>query len=605
MSDRCYSPGLATHRPGTQSATPNRRYLNVLIASPYPINGRWPNIHFEQGIIRPLLRQLHGVDEVNYKYYDSERAEDFTSPTGVSGQSVEAWAAELCQWANLLILLPWDSDNIARMLHGIAAENVWLTVLRSWDVTKKILLVPCMNTLMWENPITKKQLSKLKRKWNWVRVIQPILWDAKSTKLAAWEGRDEVVEGVRIARDRMVIGQDVNIMPPTRAFEPAKGKREEFPMLPPELWSMILDFTQDWELAKALGVHTTLPVPVEWRQASSEAGPQTLMQKLEWSILCGRLEDVKAVLQNVQSPRGLSRLCIKLVMRFSKTALLSYLETNHKDLFWETFGHTFLPDKASAVFGNTRLLSFWHTSPSFLVKEYTAEALDGASRNGFVHVLDWWYRSGLPLKYTEAALEQASSQGRIEVLEWWKHAAQPPDGEHLSTPSSSTTRPLSTPASGPTPTPTIRLRAQRPPAIKLKQGKSISHATQSGSLPVVRWWAESGILSPQHEDSVAKLASTHGHVHLLHYWAELRGEKMVFDHQVLVGATKMGHGEVLEWWKQSGLKVEYKTCDIEEALEDGVEGARGDAVRRWWARNGLNLGVGTSEWMRVKTLGQG
>jgi hypothetical protein len=25
-------------------------------------------------------------------------------------------------------------------------------------------------------------------------------------------------------------------------------------------------------------------------------------------------------------------------------------------------------------------------------------------------------------------------------------------------------------------------------------------------------------------------------------------------------------------------------------------------VRRWWAKNGLNLGVGTSEWMKTKTL---
>ena len=78
---------------------------------------------------------------------------------------------------------------------------------------------------------------------------------------------------------------------------------------------------------------------------------------------------------------------------------------------------------------------------------------------------------------------------------------------------------------------------------------------------------------------------------------------MLFDNQVLVGPTKMGHADVLEWWKRSGLRVEYKTCDIEEALEDGVEGEAGDDVRKWWARNGLNLGVGTSEWMRVKVLG--
>jgi len=111
----------------------------------------------------------------------------------------------------------------------------------------------------------------------------------------------------------------------------------------------------------------------------------------------------------------------------------------------------------------------------------------------------------------------------------------------------------------------------------------------------------SGIPFP-HEDAVAKLASTHGHVEVLKVWHAVKGSKMIFDNQVLVGATKMGHVNVLEWWKQSGLRVEYKTCDIEEALEDGIEGRKGMEVRRWWARNGLNLGVGTSEWMKPKVL---
>jgi hypothetical protein len=67
---------------------------------------------------------------------------------------------------------------------------------------------------------------------------------------------------------------------------------------------------------------------------------------------------------------------------------------------------------------------------------------------------------------------------------------------------------------------------------------------------------------------------------------------------------------VLEWWKQYARgenvgdgrtqRVEYKTCDIEEALEDAIGDAR--PVRTWWARNGLNLGVGTSEWMKTKCL---
>ena len=47
--------------------------------------------------------------------------------------------------------------------------------------------------------------------------------------------------------------------------------------------------------------------------------------------------------------------------------------------------------------------------------------------------------------------------------------------------------------------------------------------------------------------------------------------------------------------------MEYKTCDIEEAMEDAVGSGEG-VVREWWAANGLNLGVGTGEWMRVKVL---
>ncbi|KAI7172982.1 flavoprotein, partial [Hortaea werneckii] len=180
----------------------------------------------------------------------------------------------------------------------------------------------------------------------------------------------------------------------------------------------------------------------------------------------------------------------------------------------------------------------------------------------------------LPLKFTEAALEQASAQGHLPVLEWWKQQSTTVDDMSVSVDSSK---------------------------VRLKPGKSICYATQNGHTEIVRWWCQSGIPFP-HEDTVAKLASTHGHTDILQLWHELKGSKMIFDNQVLVGATKNGNVRVLEWWKRSGLKVEYKTCDVEEALEDGDEGERGMEVRRWWARNGLNLGVGTSEWMKTKVL---
>lgn len=487
---------------------------------------------------------------------------------------IEQEAVELCEWAHLLVLAPLDANNLAGMLHG-HTDNLVLEVVRSWNVSKKILLLPGMSSLMWENPMTKKQLTKIRRKWNWVQVLQPMLWTFvdEQTKVSSWDAADELVDAIRNQVDLMNIGAGLDLSPNHKSMLP-HSTRTAGTVLPPELWTMIIDFTADWELAQTLHIYTNLPPPSDWASHTNPQGPHGYMEELELTILRGDLAEVKHFVAQRSVPRWLSKLSVKLIMRFAMTDLLAHLEASHKDLFWATFGHTFLPVKASAVFGRTEILEFWRTSPSFLTKEYNAEALDGASRAGFVHVLEWWQHSGLPLKFTEAALEQASGQGHLQVLEWWKAQSATVDDTNASVDSSK---------------------------VRLKPGKSICYATQNGHTDVVRWWVHSGIAF-SHEDTVAKLASTHGHVDILQAWHEVKGSKMIFDNQVLVGATKSGNVKVLEWWKQSGLKVEYKTCDVEEALEDGYEGERGMEVRRWWAKNGLNLGVGTSEWMKTKFL---
>jgi len=556
----------------------------------------------EQQVIDSLLPQIADIPDVSvravvdpaFRGRDIIRASShaLTITNGVRGaatrdmgmavEDLEQEAAELCEWANLLVLAPIDGYNLAKMLHG-HTDNLLLEILRSWNVSKKILMVPGMSGIMWENPMTKKQLSKIRRKWNWVQVLQPVLWTFVdgARKVASWEATEELVDAVRNQVDLMNIGQDMEVSPSIRAgFEHTSRdgdwKRKDN-LLPPELWTMIFDFTGDWELAQTLHVYTNLPTPNEWLPHSSPQGRQEYMKGLELTILKGNVSDVQSYISTHSVPRWLSRLCIKLIMRFANVPLLEHLEANHKTLFWQTFGHTFLPDKASAVFGRTQILEFWRTSPSFLTKEYNAEALDGASRGGFINVLEWWRTSGLPLKFTEQALEQASSSGHLAVLEWWKSLSMAVDDNTASRSDS---------------------KGQQ---IRLKPGKSICYATQNGRTEVVRWWVHSGIPFP-HEDTVAKLASTHGYVDILQLWHNLKGSKMIFDNQVLVGATKNGHVGVLEWWKRSGLKVEFKTCDVEEALEDGHEGERGMEVKRWWAMNGLNLGVGTSEWMRTKVL---
>lgn len=313
------------------------------------------------------------------------------------------------------------------------------------------------------------------------------------------------------------------------------------------------------------------------------------------------------MLQKGPTPKRLSGICVKLIIKFEATDILSYLEKNHKDLFKATFSHCILPNKASAVHGKTSILEWWYTSPSFSTnKEYTNEAMDGASQAGFTQVLEWWRQSGLPLRYTEAALEQASAKGKIDVLEWWRKAGLHHHGNSYSTvpenwygrllPEIPSSLLFSGSGSG-------GGQAVDDGPLRLKVGKSISYAAQHGEVETIRWWDRSGI-PYAHEESVARLASAYGHVGVLELWKELKGEKMIYDNQVLVGPTRNGHEDVLEWWKNSGFRVEYRPCDIEEALEDASNDIDGPAVRSWWSENGLDLGVGTiSEWMQVKVLG--
>ncbi|KAH8707517.1 flavoprotein, partial [Phaeosphaeriaceae sp. PMI808] len=467
-----------------------------------------------------------------------------TTPSWQHEDYLEEKVADYCTWADLLVLAPLNAENLACMLHGLTS-NLHLHILRCWDVSKRIMLIPAMSTLMWENPMSKKQISKIRRKWNWIRVLPPLLWSFHQTgrKYQPWEGHKAFSESMQTQIDLMTVG-DRTVALPTAHMPTLTPTKSKGPRLPPELWSIILEFTHDWELAVSLGVFTNLPIPTEWRQAASEEGPKTQMQKLEWALLTYPPPEIEQVFDS-EKPTRISRLGIELIMRFAMVPTLTHLEHHHKELYWSTFGHAFLPHKAS-VFGKPEILEYWRTSPTFLTKEYSAEAMDKASRTNSVRVLDWWYASGLHLKYTEAALEQASSQGHLSVLEWWK--------EH--------SRYRTTPTSPDPPT--------SPPRhlLQLKVGKSITYATQSGCLPAIHFWANSTIPF-SHEDTVAKIASTHGHTHILDYWRKLRGEKLLFDNQVLVGPTKMGHADVLEWWKRSGLRVEYKTCDIEEALEDG------------------------------------
>jgi hypothetical protein len=67
--------------------------------------------------------------------------------------------------------------------------------------------------------------------------------------------------------------------------------------------------------------------------------------------------------------------------------------------------------------GNVNILEWWKQSG--LELKYSEHALDWASENNHIDVLNWWLNSKLSLKYTKDAMDYASNRGHINVLDWW------------------------------------------------------------------------------------------------------------------------------------------------------------------------------------------
>lgn len=496
-------------------------------------------------------------------------------------------AYELVEWADLLVLAPITADNLAKMIHGIA-DTFLLEILRSWDTSKRILLVPGMSVHEWENPVTKKQMSKLYRKYTWVRILPAIQWhydlpehpgNGQPKKVVTWGGLNELLSVIKNQADLLSLGHDVDVT--TQSGQVANGGRKSTAKLPAELWTIIFEYAGDWELAQACGAYTKLHMPTHlgWRKEPRYPNdPVSVFQwQLEWTILSADTEAICTKLS--EAPEGfreLSALATKLLFKFTLIDVLRYIEKNCPHMF-KCFDGKTIPTKASAYYPRCEILDWWLTSPSFLEKQYDAEAIDVASQNGYVHILQWWRRSGLPLKYTHSALEGASARGHIDVLEWWRASYHTSVG-----------------------------------GLELRPGKSILGAAQYGRLDAIRWWVGSG-LRFAHEEQVCKQASRYGQVGVLELWRELKGDdKITFDVAILTEPTLHSHIGVLDWWAgyahgelpgmdgRRAKKVEYRMMDIEEALED----ASGDqtSIRRWWAGHGLNLGIGTTAWMSPREL---
>ncbi|GAA5985817.1 hypothetical protein JCM11641_006217, partial [Rhodosporidiobolus odoratus] len=190
----------------------------------------------------------------------------------------------------------------------------------------------------------------------------------------------------------------------------------------------------------------------------------------------------------------------------------------------------------------------------------TAEAVDEASRHGQVDMLDFWLNSGLPLHYSEAALSSATIKRQVPTLEWWKKSG-----------------------------------------LKLKIGNVLDFASMEGSDVCLEWWSQSGLPCKYTKAALYSLSKS-GNLPLLAWWRSSRFP-LAYDKEVLIVATRYARVDVLEWWGNSGLDVEFRFFDVEEALEDcvGCEVEK-EKVQDWWEKRGYDTIMGANSWMRMRGL---
>ena len=79
---------------------------------------------------------------------------------------------EFRDWADVLLIAPMTANTLAKIANGIS-DNFLCCIARAWPKQKPLILAPAMNTEMWIDPITRKQLLSLRERFR-VSVVSPV-----------------------------------------------------------------------------------------------------------------------------------------------------------------------------------------------------------------------------------------------------------------------------------------------------------------------------------------------------------------------------------------------------------------------------------------------
>ena len=65
-----------------------------------------------------------------------------------------------------------SANLLAKVTAGLC-DDLLTSVVRAWDVRRRIVAAPAMNEMMWRHPVTEKQVRALREEWDWWEVLGP------------------------------------------------------------------------------------------------------------------------------------------------------------------------------------------------------------------------------------------------------------------------------------------------------------------------------------------------------------------------------------------------------------------------------------------------
>lgn len=125
-------------------------------------------------------------EEAEVKVIMTEAATKFVSPLtfqSLTNKTVEynLWDdskygniehIQLAHWPDIVIIAPATANTIAKIANGIS-DNLVTTVILALSNKIPVILAPAMNTNMWNNPITQKNLNEINILLKNFKIINP------------------------------------------------------------------------------------------------------------------------------------------------------------------------------------------------------------------------------------------------------------------------------------------------------------------------------------------------------------------------------------------------------------------------------------------------